>query len=351
MVHPPHLPGSETDEVRAHTRSSVRMFIINTILGVGAGIVGALIVVAWLVPAGYVTEGLWVPRGQSASNSNPYTKPDASIERKVKNTTVSVFVDDQSLENGYYEQSSGIGEGVILSSNGWGVIYAPTLVAGAVVPHLRVRDVQNTWYTPTSVVVDKKYGFVYFKLSGTEFYVVSLPDWRALNSGVGVWVYGHGIWKRQALGDLKQVSEESVFAPEEERMRYELLPQGLSENGLVVNDMGNLLGFVNAEGKLQDAWIIEFSIPELLESGTLPKSGLEWKGVMVETVEEGKIVKGFLIDSLGKTTTSSVKRFDIIRAINNAPVNEYTLYRMVREKPLTATIWRDKKVFDILVNN
>lgn len=351
MPHPPHLPQQIPAELRAAAWKRIKIIIVCLVLSLAAGMVGALIVFAWVIPGGYAIDGSWIPRNQNFSNTSLYSEPDTSVVRKVKNMTVEVFLEAKLLTNGFYSPDALVGEGVMLSSNGWGVVYAPEITTQVSLPKIKIRDVQHTWFTPTSVVADRKSGLVYFKLSGTEFYVASLPDWRIVESGLGVWVYHTHEWKRQTIGNHIQISTEPVFTASEERIAYTMLPQGVSSEGLVVSDTGSLLGFVDQEGNLRDAWLIEYSIPELLQSGNTISSGIEWRGSMVETVEAGKVVTGFLIDSVGKTGTNVLKRFDIIRTINGTPVIEMNLYRLVREKPLAITVWRDGALFDILVNN
>ena len=119
----------------------------------------------------------------------------------------------------------------------------------------------------------------------------------------------------------------------------------------MISDTGSLLGFIGTDGTLHDAWMIEYSIPELLQSGTIITPEIDWKGSMVESIEGGKVVKGFLIDSVGKTGINNMRRSDIVRSINGTPVTEISLYRLVRGKSLTASVWRDGALFDILVSS
>lgn len=348
---PPHLPESKSEELSKKSFTQIRIVFVVVILSLFAGMVGALIVVAWIIPSGYVADGFWVPRTQNVGAPALYTEPDTSIVRKVRNITVDVFFEDKMMENGFYTQDAFVGEGVMLSSNGWGVLFAPELSTQSIVPKLRVRDIQNTIYTPTSVIADKKTGFIYFKLSGTEFYVASFPDWRTITSGIGVWKYTQGEWRRQTVGEWTKLSVSAEFSAGDERVRFNLLPEGFADRGIVANDTGNIVGFVDREGRLRDAWSIENTIPHLLQIGNIDTPTIDWEGSLVETIEAGKKIQGFLIDSPGKATGAGIKRGDVVRAINGNPITESNLYRLVRETPLTATVWRNGEIFDILVNN
>lgn len=350
MSHPPHLPQNISAELRANAWERTRTIGISVFLSLAAGIVGALIVFAWVIPGGYAIDGLWVPRIQNTANVSPYSVPDTSLVRKVKNMTVEVFLESKLMDNDFYTKDAVVGKGVMLSSNGWGVVYAPDLLNSGVISKIKIRDAQNTWFTPTSVVADKKNDLVYFKLSGTEFYVASFPDWRIIESGLGVWVYTHSEWRRQTIGNQIEISKEPIFSASDKRTRYTMLPLGISSEGLVISDTGSLLGFIVDDGTFNDAWIIENSIPELLQSGTIAFSDPEWKGSWVETVEGGKVVTGFLIDSVGKTSMNGIKHLDIVREINGTPITETNLYQLIREKSLKVTVWRDGALFDILVS-
>ena len=349
MTHPPHLPENITPEMNATAWARIRMIGLSVLLSLATGIVGSLIVFAWIIPGGYITDGAWVSRSQNLGTTSPYSEPDTSVVRKVKNVVVEVFFDSKIMANGLYGNDARIGEGVMLTSNGWGAIFAPELVTISPIPKIRVRDIQNIWYTPTAVVPDKKNNLVYFKLSGTEFYVTSFPDWRVVAPGLPVWVFNQGEWRRQTIGNQTSIASEYMFVASDERMHYTLFPTGLSSRGLVIGDAGNLIGFIDDAGTLQDAWIVEHSIPELLQSGFIVSSEIEWRGSMVETVEAGKVVKGFLVDSIGKRGANILKHFDMIRAINGTPITEVNLYRLVEENPLTVTVWRDGTLFDILI--
>ena len=348
MLQPPHLPPK--DEKNPHTSQQLQTLLVGVVLSLIAGMSGALIIFAWIIPGNYVEGGIVVSRGQNGGAAL-YTEPAGAIIRKIKNVSVDVFLKDKILENGYYTDTARVGSGVMLTSNGWGVFYASELSTLVNIPVLQIRDAQGTWYIPQVVVPDKKNGLVYFKLTGNEFYVTSFPDWRTLSSGLGVWSYTGREWRRESLGDLVQTSQEEVFIASDERVRFKLSPEGVVHSGLIFSDAGDLLGFVRNQGDLLDAWIIEYTIPTLLESGEISKTEITWKGSMVETFEAGKLVQGFLVDQTNKVAPDGVKSSDIIRAINGVPVSELTLYRLVREKQLKVTVWRDGKLSDILINN
>lgn len=349
VTHPPHLPLPEKDSSLQARSQRMYIVLISVLLSLAAGMVGALSVFAWIIPGGYADSGILVSRGQAGLNTTFYNEPEISVVRKVKNVTTEVFLKSQILENGYYGEGALVGNGIMLTSNGWGVVYSPQLANVGVIPELTIRDTQGIWYKPDTVIADKKNGLVYFKLTGNEFYVTSFPDWRTLGSGREVWTYSGREWRGRVMGDIEKISKETIFAVADERVRFALSPVSSINTGIVLSDVGDFLGFSDTEGKLHDAWIIEYSIPKLLELGVIEKSEVEWKGSMVETMEEGKLVKGFLIGEVGQTTVNGIKRGDIVRSINGTSVTEMNLYRLVRETPLTATIWRDGQVFDILV--
>ncbi len=343
----PHLPPSSPETVMSPSYYRIRMFVSMVVIALLAGIAGALVVVGWIFPSNYLSEGILI-RGQQGLSASFYSEPEQSVIRKIKNSSVEVFRADAFFENGYYTKDAIVGSGVMLTSNGWGVVYAPQFTKMNVVPQLKVRDVQNVVYTPTTLVPDKSTGFVYFKLSGNEFYVGSFPDWRTLAPGLEVFVYMDGVWRKESIGDLIQIQDTPIFAAAEQRMQYTLVPDMVSE-GIVITDSGNILGFIDESRRLIDAWsIASHSIPGLTESGVVPVAKIEWRGRMVETVEAGKIIRGFMIESAGKNSGDIIKS-DIIRAINGTPVNEFELYRMVRETPLTVTVWRSGNIFDILI--
>lgn len=350
MSRPPHLPDAHLEQSEHDSLSrNISIFFITIVLALAAGVAGSLMVFAWVIPGGYMTEGQWVPRGQNSTITTPFVDPEAAVIRKVKNSTVEVFLAREILANGYYGRNAWVGDGVMLSSNGWGVVYAPKIANGSV-PSLRMRDTQGTWYTPTSIVPDTVHGFIYFKLEGTEFYVASFPDWRIVESGMAVWVYERGSWKHQVLGARTYIDGSLSFRVSEERQRFELSPSGLSETGIVVSDTGNVLGFVDDEGRLHDAWMVEYSIPRLLGEGALTESVVDWTGSMVETIEEGKTVFGFLLESLGGSESTGLKRGDIIRTINGMPIDEYTVHRMIRATPVSLQVWRNGQISDILIS-
>ncbi len=349
---PPHLPRPDNNGSLHSWTQRIYVVGVSVVLSLAAGVVGALSVFAWIIPGGYADGGVLVSRGQGNLSDTFYTEPEISVIRKVKNVTTDVFLKNLIPESGYYGDNAYVGNGVMLTSNGWGVVYAPQLMtSGSVIPSISVRDVQGIWYTPDLVVPDKKNGLIYFKLTGTEFYVMSFPDWRSLTSGTDVWTYRGREWRGRTIGDMEKISKESVFMAVDERIRFVLSPMSSVNTGVVLSEAGEFIGFSDADGVLHDAWIIQYSIQQLLESGSLEKTPIEWRGSMVETMEEGKIIKGFAIDQVGEFSKSELKRGDIIRAINSTPVSEMNLYRLVRETSLTATIWRDGRVFDILISN
>lgn len=347
---PPHLPPKNESLIsRAFTRR-IQWFVVVIIVSLSAGVVGAIVTVSSIVPFGYTDSGVLV-RGQSSGTLRAQSvEPDTSVVRRVKSSTVEVFRASGAITAGqYYASDAYVGTGVLLSSNGWGVVYAPELISGGSNPKITVRDYQNVWYTPTEIVVDNMFNLIYFRLLGNEFHVASFPDWRTLEPGLETWVFGRGVWKQNALGSRVRISESQVFDISDRRLTNRFV--GIVDHvGPVVNQYGQVLGFVDRDGYLQDAWMIEYTIPSLLESRILPKTTLGLRGYMVETFEEGKIMYGFFVDTVS-TPILTVRRGDIIRMINGNVIDEYTLHRAVRESSVTMTVLRDGELFDILVDN
>jgi len=347
---PPHLPPKNESLISRAFTQRIQWFIAIIALSLVAGSVGAIITVSRIMPFGYTESGV-VIRGQSSGMLRArYAEPDTTVVRRVRSASVEVFqVSGAVLSGQYYVSDAYVGTGVLLSSNGWGVVYAPELLSETTNPRISVRDHQNVWYSPTSIVVDRTLGLIYFRLSGNEFHVISFPDWRTFEPGLESWVFGRGMWKQSMLGSKVRLSENQLFDINERRLTHRFVDIA-DHRGIVVNQYGQILGFVDQNGFLQEAWMIEYSIPSLLETGVLPATSLRWKGYMVETFEEGKMVHGFLVDTVS-VTIPAVRRGDIIRMINGSAIDEHTLHRAIREPSVTITIWRDGELFDILVEN
>jgi len=343
---PPHLPYKSCSVLIRKTFLKLRFLLLYTFLGLLAGITGALVVFAWILPSIQFGDSSFFVNRNNFSLFNEFQYPDSQLIRNFGYTSVDIFDASRVVSDSFYSEDSLVAKAVVLSSNGWVVLHKPDFNFN-MTNNWTVVDSRGVEQTIEKTLFDAHFGFVYLKLGGNEFRVVSFPEWKNLILGTELWTVGNS-WAKTTLGEYEMV-EDSVYKAIDDYSRITLnIPA--DEGDILINEQGQFVGFVDSDGKVRSARFVEYALPSILENEKISHMGVDWKGYFVRQVtvlQDGESLLGFYVMNGG----NGVRAEDIVLSINGERVFVNTLQQQILFSPdeFTAQVWRNGEKIDILV--
>lgn len=356
MTHPPHLP-PKSCSIRMHKKIQFFgwLFLI-IILSTLAGITAALSTVAWIVPT-VTTGGTPIFLRDTSADTKRQSDIDPAVIQQTKQRIMSLYDMRDVTVDQYFLPTAYISEVVMLSSDGWGVMYAPNFDLAAAKTFIGV-DYQGVVHQIEHVVVDPLQDYVYMKFSGGGFRIVSFGDSEQLFADRSAWLVDRGVWNAQALTAVDHTHIDEPYPLWKELPAFSTkLGEFLSseyQSGMLFNDKGELVGFVDANGVVHDLWPIEDSLAQILTEQKVTYEGLNWTGFPVIGLRMADMIAfnmGIYISSVSDTTID-VRKGDVIRQIDGVPVSAESIRAQLlraNQGTLTLTILRDGAEFFVEV--
>ena len=315
----PHLPLRLVQNKSAS--HNLKWLFTGIIISVLSALVTSVLVVNAFFPfAG--TEGTLSLVNRNRSKVSEYPE-DPQLLRNMRERVVRVYNADKIQKGNIYPTSAYVGQGIMLSSDGWGVLYPlDSATVGAM--ELKGIDYQGIVYEIEKKIEEQKSGLVFFKVSGFDFRVVPFAVWpEPFVNHEALWSFD-GVWKTIKLEEALPFPKDS-FALWDSLNLYRL--DSLAKPGdLVISRDAKLVGFVNKTGHLVPSWLVEHHLASVLQESILNKNHANWKGYFVDgwiDEETGLWIdrNGFYISSNSKTQ-ADIKSGDVIVGINGKEVSE-----------------------------
>ncbi len=117
----PHLPPVSSSIDTHSYMKSIKWIVLISVLSVFAGATAALVTIAWFMPLSDTTGIVYFGERPNIAPTNLY---NPVVERETKERLLAVY-DERYLQNKIvYTQEAKFGKAVLLSSDGWAVLYA-----------------------------------------------------------------------------------------------------------------------------------------------------------------------------------------------------------------------------------
>lgn len=351
----PHLPDKTCSVQGYHLWQNIRFIIYIAIIGLFAGVTGALVVSAWFEPDFYSTQKVLLVNKITNNTSDQFStwskSPSVLAAKRLEFSTIDIFDKSLQVSKSFYPKEAFLGRVAMLSASGWGVIYYPDFSQNKLANWLAL-DSQGIGYNIENTIFDAERGMLYVKFVGSNFRVMSFPNWNNFTNGTKVWVSDYNVWKERQLGDTIVVAI-NPYTITDQYSRLRLEPE-TSAGDIVMTEEGQFVGFVDKNGLLQSAWFADYQLPNLLEKGEFLKNNIDWVGYFVERHGTGDVLdtpgSGFLVTNPGKIVTD-LKKGDIITEINGSNVDPHNLWKAVLTNvgDFSLTVWRGDKEVDLKI--
>lgn len=351
---PPHLP-KKTCSVKLHNNVlTFKIFIFYLLISLFTGITGSIITFSWIFP-NYNNSEFYLFKYNSNTDYNQNEQADNILLRRFQYNTVRIFDKSSKIYNDFYATDSFVGRAVLLSSNGWAVLYDPDFNYSKT-KNWSVIDYKGIEHEIENTVYDSENYFVYLKLSGEEFHVVSFADVNNLDIGNKIWVaekdtLGRSFVKERIVAEsIPFWASDNYFLFKTDKINYKF--------NIVFDDQGKILGFLNEDATIKPIWKVEKDLASVLENSFIKQNDLDFKGYFVRQEQNLKIesdntemIKGFYVVQLKKYLFKNhVQVGDIILEINGREVNEDNLAYLIinMNESQTIKVWRNSEKIDII---
>ena len=260
----------------------------------------------------------------------------------------------QKVQNEYYSEAAFVGQAMMLTSEGWAVLYTPDYVPG-VERHWESIDHKGMIFTVEKSFQDRVSGLVYLKIAGDGFRGdISFLDWNTFDMGESLSSLSLRGVVPAAFDRLEENDEPKQYELWKPRFSHTVVGD-VSSGDVLIAENGDFIGFVNSDKKIIESWLISTQLQPLFEKEkneylALPIIGHRVEGVVVDDMFEN--IHGFLVTkSNTKASSSAVGVGDVILRIEGLPFDEVTSARVMLFAPETILmqVLRDGEEVDLLV--
>jgi hypothetical protein len=348
---PPHLP-EKSQKVDTYDKvQSLFGFITLVFIAFLSGLAATFFVIAWFVPQ--VNQQFVYNSIERVNTLDSNKNIDAAVQHSVRQKVVSIYNNKFSLEHGFYDEKAKIGRAVLLSMDGWAVMYGDISIE---TKFLDAIDHKGEMFTIEKVVFDSFSDMTYVKLKGAGFQVSSFTDWKLIDTEELFWSMDWYQWKHIFIDRTIKTQEKSLFSIWESQ--YDTIVSQYTNSGSIVFDEdGNFVGFIKEDNKLLLGFVVEDQIERVLGEKYFLHESLPVAGFIVdipENILSEDVNIGFYVeesDLFLPDGSQPIFTGDVIIKINKEKVNPKTLDRLLflQHNIISLDIVRDGKILTVEV--
>lgn len=342
MSSAPHLPEKQNSE----SQSSLGWLFLIVVLSGLTGITAALVTIAWLTPQ-LVENGVNRISIESRAEKNKEIK--TLTKEQIDQRTVKIYDAEDKIEGRYYKNDY-LSDAAVLSSDGWVVMYRPNYKKGEYLNWEAINN-KGVIHEIDEAVYDRNSKLLYLHLKEGDFRVASIADWGKIQQGKPVWIYNSDyskeILRRKAETDSSEVKNLLD-------LHYQYRLSDKYETGsLVLNQQGELVGFLDEAGKITPSWYVSNQLNNVLADKEINYNFPRVKGIMIDRMnskkERTKPIAGMYVTY---ASSNKIKRGDILKKINGEKIKKKSLSKqaIIAKLPYALTITRGDKTKTIQIS-
>ena len=348
-MHPPHLP-PKTSNIEIHRLwQRLKILLAIVVFSVIAGMSGASMMLGWIWPR-FAESDTWI-----TSYANPglsRAQLEDRIREEVSSRIVVVHKGLVSLNlpagqvGGANYLNKKIGDGIMLSSDGWFALYQPNYDGSY--KNMYVVTSDGKVWQPEKALWDKYSGILYVKIPDGQFKVVGFND---ENSSLDdIFIFHNSYWYHGSVlyPSLNYQIPHLDSAP---ALSYSL--NGSFNIGEVaITNQGRVAGFITEKNLLLPSFYITRVLSKVLSQQALsyPSLGVDgWFSEEQTIVSEKAKVQGFLVANVW-SASSPLRRGDVLLEINGRIVTTDNLwYTINNNETVNAKVLRGNKILELVV--
>lgn len=339
-MHPPHLP-PKTSNIEIHLLwKRLKILLTIVVFSLVAGMSGASMMLGWIWPR-FAEGDTWI---------TSYTSPGLSraqlenrIREEVSSRIVSVHRGLSNLSGASYLNKK-IGDGIMLSSDGWLAMYQPNYDNNF--KNLYVVTGDGRVLQPEKALLDKYSGILYIKIKDGQFKVSGFND---ENSALDdIFIFHNSYWYHGSVL-YPSLSYQIPHLDSAPVLSYSL-NGSFSVGEIAINNQGRVVGFVTEKNLLLPSFYLTRILPKVLSQQPLsyPSLGIDgWFGDEQTIISKKEKVQGFMVTNVW-SVSSVLRRGDVLLEVNGRIVTPDNLWYNINNNPaVNVKILRANKILEL----
>lgn len=346
---PPHLPPKSCSiENHRHWRR-LKILLVAAVFGLIAGMSGASMMLGWIWPR-FAEGDSWI---------TSYTSPGLTraqlenrIQEEISSRIVAVYKSFVSLNlstgqaGGTNYLNKKIGDGIIVSSDGWFAMYHPNYDGNHKNLYALTKD--GRVLQAEKAQLDKYSGILYVKIKDQQFKVVGFND--ADSSLDDLFVFQNYYWHHASA--LYPFLNYKIPHLDSAPLLSYSLSNSFNAGEIVINNRGQVVGFINEKNLLLPSLYITRILPKVLSQQAIsyPSLGVEgWFSQEQPIVFKNERVSGFLVANIW-SVPNPLRRGDVLMEINGRVVTADNLWYIISSgQTLNVKILRAGKTVELVI--
>jgi len=241
---PPHLPPSICNLKTHYLWHRLKVLFFIAFFSLLVGMSGASMVLGWLWPS-LGGADIWLTSFQRPAVSK--LQLEDKIYQELSNRIVTVYRGMSKLGAvSYLDNKLNLGEAMIISSDGWLVMYGSDL--DNVGDKVSVLTADGQIYETEKVVNDIYADLVYLKIKSGQFKVINFSN--NIQSGDDIFIYQDAAWHYGTVGKKVFTASHQQAHLDSAPVENYILSESFSAGKIAINSQGRIVGFVTKESRL-----------------------------------------------------------------------------------------------------
>ncbi|OGH93379.1 MAG: hypothetical protein A2563_02095 [Candidatus Magasanikbacteria bacterium RIFOXYD1_FULL_40_23] len=346
---PPHLP-PKTSSIETHRHlQRLKLLLAIVVFSVIAGASGASMMIGWIWPR-FADGDVWITSYTNSGMSR--AQLETRIREEISTRVVSVHRGTTSVGGVNYFNKK-IGDGIMLSSDGWLAMYQPRYDGNYKNIYIAVDG--GNIFQPEKAVWDKYSGVLYLKIQNEQFKVVGFADEGSDLDDIFVWQNDN--WYHGTV--LYPIFNYKIPHLDTAPIKSYSLNGSFNAGQIAINNQGRVVGFVADNNLLLPGFYITRVLSQVLSQQALsyPSLGVEgWFGEeqTIFTVSETKLkagekARGFLVSGVW-SVGSVLRKGDLLLEVNGRIVAPDNLWYIINNnESVKVKILRSGKTLEVEV--
>jgi hypothetical protein len=338
-MYPPHVPPPASSLSTYRTWQRLKVIFGVTFLGLFAGATAACMILGWLGPhlTGGTTILSYYRADATPRDSSPLLSSD--VEDSLATKLVSVYRQKMVQPGGitYFDPHDRVGQGVVLSSDGW-----------LAVPALQPPERNSVWYvlttsgsfvSTTQVLYSPDQGLAYLKV--------------AVNRSLRPIEFNQQVTLGDSVFTLSDTRPQAGIIDQFKGFAEALLTTGIAPRfqvssarpGVAVDISGRLVGILNNQGSLVESSVVAATLPAIFKGRVPATASLGVSGWFTEDIpffNHQTKAAGFLVTNFtGKNLP--FKKGDILTDLQGIIVRRGVLWYTESTSSVHARLFRAGK--------
>lgn len=329
-MNPPHLPPKNNPAEYNRMWWRLKLLFSITAISLVVGASGASIMLGWIWPR-FAEGDTWIASYTLQGISR--SQLELRVRTEVGERIFALYKGSASVGGTNYLNKK-IGDGIMLSSDGWLAVYQPHY--DGVYKNIFVTGQNGNVYQVENALWDKYTGILYIKIPNEQFKVFGFEEENYNPDEIFVW-HNDNWYRTQALYPvlgykMPHIDTAPVAA-------YSLDGNFVAGNA-AINSQGRFAGFVSENNTLVPSYYITRFLSKILSGQPVayPSLGVEgWfseeQNIFVPVDGENKVgkkIQGFLVT--GSVAANSFRKGDILIEVNGKIVTHDDLWYTISDK-------------------